>query len=979
MAVTIQAADDTTDNTVSKANVQTYIGELLIVGVHVRQAGDGQTGCAGCTYNGVAMTELLEQVATTGNDTSLTIYYAHIDGTTHSPSEAATIAATLDGAPTQKGLGYVRIYGHNSSTPFNPTTAVQEADASADPDLDITTTVDNTLLLHFGTDNNGIPVSTDGDTQYIQALNVGDMWCYSYLKATAGLQNMEVTGIVAGQSTAHAVVGIRIGDAATYPTFDPDTDLYGQSDGSTSILEEFWSPQTTNVLLVGDSFMRTSMEFRAYAGALIRAWDHPAGYDGFHIPPGGTLNPGGGINSFYMYELSDDADAQPDTYADRGSGIAESLFADQYFAGAPAGGIWEWEITDSFDNTDEANDVVHATQFYPSYFDSGAYAMMVDDWWTGRSMTAKLIYMWCDAAFHADHDGVVAQVAVRLGAGDGSAHASSPFTLATDQDTTLTEGTNGLSDVNDSESGYNMLAQEFTVDMTSDSTARISLASVPASWEAALAGEVFSFPFGGYKLTGGPGKLRILSWGENSYETHHHAYPGTPAVAEKKFTNDELDRWFDMMYDDFTKPLYVVMYYYADDLDIEPNAYCGRFWDWCERIKAAWARVGGTSADVRFILLGTWHAIGGGADEGQCQDQNEGCWRVAGCNGEGTGAAASRSDCFYINTYGLTGGIFWDTSDTGGDQGIYAIDRGWHRLRHRHGYIDMSEFDMVDAQDTHFIDEDAAFAFAWIHQDYIKQLLKKDPPSAPTPIVKAVYPGTIATNQAGTYTISGVVLGPNDGLVVAVFPFDDDAADWPVSGIDWGAEALTQSAAEANYGPFYRNAAQDCAVSLWYLNVPATAGVQTVTITHDLGGAGGPLGKNVACALVITGHEQGYLEDSSRGESDVENTDSPSFTVRPNHRNCLGICACFMSLKGDIQGPGLVFASKPDTLRPCALFAQPCSTYREDFDFGVVGLASVAGPGTADWAYTAMTIPPAVTTATQPTEIRNRNRGRGRF
>jgi hypothetical protein len=90
----------------------------------------------------------------------------------------------------------------------------------------------------------------------------------------------------------------------------------------------------------------------------------------------------------------------------------------------------------------------------------------------------------------------------------------------------------------------------------------------------------------------------------------------------------------DIMFDDKSKPLFVVMFQYADyDETLNVHEYMGWLKDICENYITQWQSVGGQA--VYFLFGGTIMGDGGlgGADtaerRAQCELENEAMWRVA--------------------------------------------------------------------------------------------------------------------------------------------------------------------------------------------------------------------------------------------------------------------------------------------------------------------------------------------------------------
>ena len=93
-------------------------------------------------------------------------------------------------------------------------------------------------------------------------------------QVSAGAKTTQV-GHGAAQSFVTIVCSMREQQAAS--AFHP---VATEHAGPRSIIQGFWSPGTTNLLLLSDSIGSYSHSADKLSGAILRAWNHPAGWDG---------------------------------------------------------------------------------------------------------------------------------------------------------------------------------------------------------------------------------------------------------------------------------------------------------------------------------------------------------------------------------------------------------------------------------------------------------------------------------------------------------------------------------------------------------------------------------------------------------------------------------------------------------------------------------------------------------------------------
>jgi hypothetical protein len=493
----------------------------------------------------------------------------------------------------------------------------------------------------------------------------------------------------------HIIFGVREKPLATYNAL---TDITG---GNKAVAGRFWAQGIENVMAVGDSYTLSSLHAYRMAQGIMLGWNHPSGWRGFHVP----VSEGGNAD-IYTTTVETTGSGAEQTIQNMGDNIAQQIFHDEYYPGANIGGIKEWELN-GYTNV-QANGVVHRTQLMVDFYSDAATPTVVADWIKGQDIRIKPIYMYGLTGVGAGHDGMIATASFRAGSGDGTEVTGSPVTLASSYDSDL-----GLEDVAASESGLNLFDLEITLDTSAEANAKVHLADT-AAWDAAVTN--LSYIHCGYKLyradTSG---MMLATWADNSWETRHHAIEYPQDGTQKQSRDIELARWMDIMFDDKSKPLFVVMFQYADyDETLNVHEYMGWLKDICENYITQWQSVGGQA--VYFLFGGTIMGDGGlgGADtaerRAQCELENEAMWRVA----------QERNDVYFVSLYALTGGILWDNSDTGGDQSAWAEARGWDAIANLNTTVDASAANYLDGTKVHANSLDAAFFFAWIWAEQIQ-------------------------------------------------------------------------------------------------------------------------------------------------------------------------------------------------------------------------------------------------------------------
>jgi hypothetical protein len=696
---------------------------VLLVCIYMRDQDDIEDPSS-VTYDGIELTQLSNPHAAGPALTDLGswVYYLNMHG--RRSIKKGDITVTFPGSKLIWWFEYIMISGGTPLDVFDGTTAQvsyeqnqltpdssSTSSASSPPykaDLDITTTRANTWVWFTGCSQYDVAAYTAGATQAFKwALSSSRGWGY-YLQVTEpGLQTMTVEHLSQGYN-GMTIFGIA---EQARPSFNVMSDLVG---GDATVAQRFWNRNAKNLMVLGDSFTLSTLHEHRMGAGIMTGWNHPAGWGGFHWPAFNGIS-----NQFLVLEtvtatvsgaeqtlqyMSNEANSPPNP------GIGMMIFNDTYAPGANCGGIQEWHVNASYDNSGEANGVITDSQLLVDDY-GGTRETVVSNWIKDQDIRAKPIYMYSSTGVGSSsssgnpHDGMIADINVRTGSGDGSPITGSPFTLATDYEPSL-----GLEDAADGDSGFNLLNAEITIDTSSETNSHIQLADT-ANWDSAT--ENLSYVHCGYKVyradrTG----ITSLVWADNSWDTDDHAMDSdkTKDGGGKHSRDSEIRRWMEIMFDT-SEPLYLFFWQYCDYADISVSNYMSHLEDIRIRYTEAWQAVGGTT--VNFIWGGSWRAVGGVAVDGntQTQTENEAMWRHA----------ESAPGVFYINAYGLTGGIVWDNSDTGGDQSAWAESKGWNAIPHLNGTVDVSTKDLLDVPGTHANTTEAAFFFAYILAEVFEQ------------------------------------------------------------------------------------------------------------------------------------------------------------------------------------------------------------------------------------------------------------------
>ncbi|MHC5007577.1 MAG: hypothetical protein ACYTGF_09505 [Planctomycetota bacterium] len=457
--------------------------------------------------------------------------------------------------------------------------------------------------------------------------------------------------------------------------FDPLTTL---THGPDSIVQAFWSQETTNLLCVGDSIMNNGSPARLY-DAILRSWDIPAGWRGFHATTAGNS----GVRRWLGWVSGyDGVDASRVVRS-----VTQPSFGGTHFYGLPHQHL-EHDVGIGFQN-EELGCRIERAQLRLSGFDLGT----VSEWYTGNPITAQVMYLYNSAP--AAGEAYTADVNVGVGAGIGALDGG-PWRYASDF-----TPQHGLSDIATGGPGLNLINRKHPIP-TDDGPdfMRLTLRCTD-NWE--LSQQLWCMHLG-VKVDGGPGGVIAGILAENSWDSDAWV-PDAPAdAATKQFTNNELDRYLDLMYDDKTSPLYIVIVEGPENTPLDE--YVANNHARNDRFQAAWQRVGGS--EVRFIYIGIYRT----GDDALACNNNEAFFRTAD----------QRSDTYFVSLYGLLGGILWDNSDTGGDQSAYAEAQGWDAIEINDGVLDMSNRHALDAAARHPANEPAAFFFACVAAEKIRHM-----------------------------------------------------------------------------------------------------------------------------------------------------------------------------------------------------------------------------------------------------------------
>jgi hypothetical protein len=447
--------------------------------------------------------------------------------------------------------------------------------------------------------------------------------------------------------------------------------------GPESIARKFWSQDAKNLLCVGDSIMADGSPNRLY-DAILRSWDVPAGWDGFHVATSSNI----GVRRWLGFTTGYDGVDAFRTLRH----VTLPSFGGTHFYGLPHRHL-EHDVGVGFVN--QVNDRrIERASLQPSGFDIG----VVDEWFTRNPITMQLLYLYNSAP--TEGEAFTADINVGLGADNGILDGG-PWQYAVDF--TIQHG---LSDIAGGGPGLNLISRKHPIPTDDGPDAmRLTLRSTD-SWE--LPQQLWCVHLG-VKVEGGPGSVLAGVLAESSWQSYHWLPDASANATTKQFTNDELDRYLDLMFDDKGSPLYVAVVEGPEGRPTEEYVAANHGRN--DRFLNAWQRVGGT--EVRFIYIGIYRT----GDDGQARVQNEAFYHTAD----------QRDDTFYVNLYGSLGGILWNNSDIGGDQSTYAEAQGWDAIEINSGTLDMSTRDALDAFNLHPADAEAAFFFAWVAAEKIRE------------------------------------------------------------------------------------------------------------------------------------------------------------------------------------------------------------------------------------------------------------------
>jgi hypothetical protein len=331
---------------------------------------------------------------------------------------------------------------------------------------------------------------------------------------------------------------------------------------------------------------------------------------------------------------------------------------------------------------------IEHTLLRPEGFDVG----VVDEWFTGNPITMQLMYLYLSEPALGER--YVADVEVSLGPGVGVLDGG-PWSYALD----FVPG-RGLSDIAAGEAGLNLMNRQHPIPTDAGPESMLMTLRSTDDWEQP---QQLWCTHLGVKVRGGPGGVFAAVLAESSWSSRDWGVDAPASATKKQFTNDELDRYLDLMFDDKDSPVYVVVIEGTEGITLDD--YIAHNHARNDRIRAAWQRVGG--GEVMFIYIGTYRT----GDDEAAWSQNAAFYHTAD----------QRDDTFYVNLYGLLGGILWNSTDTGGDQSAFAESRGWHAIAINGGTLDMSDRSALDFWGTHPIDAEAAFFFAWVAAEKIRE------------------------------------------------------------------------------------------------------------------------------------------------------------------------------------------------------------------------------------------------------------------
>jgi hypothetical protein len=458
------------------------------------------------------------------------------------------------------------------------------------------------------------------------------------------------------------------------PGFDPLADL---TRGPAHIAQGLWSGQLTNLLCLGDSIMSHGSPVRLYDG-ILRGWDLPAGWRGFHA----TTASGAGVRRWLGFaEPYDDVDAFRSVLS-----VTDASFGGAHLYGLPHRHL-DHDVGLGFVN-EEPGRRIERVSLHPEAFDLG----VVDEWFTGNPITMQLMYLYHSAP--APGERYVADVDAGVGAGVGVLDGG-PWSYGADY-----ESGSGLSDIAEGGTGINLLDRRHPIPTGEGPNAmRLTLGSTD-DWEQP---QQLRCAHLGVKVDGGPGGVMAGVLAENSWQSWNWGMDAPALPHTKRFTNDELDRYLDLMFDDKDCPLYVVVVEGPEPTSVADYIANNHLRN--DRIRASWQRVGGDEA--WFIYIGIYRTI----SNQDAKAQNTAFFHTTN----------QRDDTFYVNLYGLLGGILWSGANVGGDQSAWAEARGWDAIAINGGTLDMSDRNALDLWGTHPVDSESAFFFAWVAAEKIRQ------------------------------------------------------------------------------------------------------------------------------------------------------------------------------------------------------------------------------------------------------------------
>lgn len=241
------------------------------------------------------------------------------------------------------------------------------------------------------------------------------------------------------------------------------------------------------------------------------------------------------------------------------------------------------------------------------------------------------------------------------------------------------------------QTGYNLIGSKHTIPTTS---AAVMAATLRDDAGVIVAGTSRVAYCGGI-LKRSVGGVDIAVLAEASWQSLDWGVDVAADASNKRFTDEEMARFLDLIFPDKSKPLVVV--WLEGDEGTALETYITNVDTRQDRFNTLWTALGGAS--IQHLLIGVYH---GGSQENS-ERQNEAYWTVA----------ESRTDTLYVNLYGLLGGILWDNTDTGGDQSAWATAHGWDAIVRNGDTVDASAEDYL-ASGIHPQSEEAAFFFMYV-------------------------------------------------------------------------------------------------------------------------------------------------------------------------------------------------------------------------------------------------------------------------